>query len=73
LKDLKLIELEDDVGHLTSENIELRLKIKELSNQNSEIKLRVIELNEMMQDIMQSGGSNGGTEGDKLLKLVEEN
>lgn len=67
-----MIELEDDVGHLTSENIELRLKIKDLSNQNSEIKLRVIELNEMMQDIMQTG-SAGGTEGDKLLKLIEEN
>ena len=31
LRDLKMEELEDDVGHLSSENQELRLKIKDLS------------------------------------------
>lgn len=31
VKELKMIELEDDVGHFTAENQELRLKLKDLS------------------------------------------
>jgi len=31
LRDLKMLELEEDNGHLQAENQELRLKLKELS------------------------------------------
>lgn len=30
MKELKVIELEDDVGHLNAENMELRQKMKEV-------------------------------------------
>ena len=35
MKELKVIELEDDVGHLNAENMELRMNLKEVISKNT--------------------------------------
>ena len=71
LQDLKMIELEDDVGHLSVENQELRVQKKDLVEQNLVLKVRVIELNEIIKDITNKADSESNSK--KMLKLIEDN
>ena len=74
LKDLRVIELEDDYGHLIKDNQELRLKIKDVSQQNSMLRLRLIELNDILKDITsKDNDSEEEAMGQKLMQLIEEN
>ena len=41
------MELEEEVAHLTNENLEYRLKLKELAEHNRMLQMRVLELNEL--------------------------
>jgi hypothetical protein len=41
------MELEEEVAHLTNENLEFRLKLKELSEHNRLLLMRILELSEL--------------------------
>ena len=45
------MELEEDLQHLTEENLELQLKVKEIGERNRKLEMRVLELNVMVADL----------------------
>jgi len=71
MKELKVIELEDDVGHLNAENMELRLNLKEVISKNIVQQARIIELNELIKDLTSKSDPDSANR--KLIKLREDN
>lgn len=75
LEKLRLEELEDDLGHTTAENSELRMKMKDLTIINTKLQIRIAELTQIVQEYAPSNNQNENSQNiiEKVINLTEEN